>query len=245
MYLVFLHSALLAEIKEISEKNQNEDDMVLSIGAGYKQPIQPHVEFEYPDPDIQEDLYQLMKFSCGEICTPEQHDRVMKIWTNFLEPVLGIHPHPPEAEDREGASKANNCVAKSLEHNGDNKSNPSNEAASPKSSNSLKNGTEHIPTEQSCSSRVPMENGHCGVNNDHSPGADNVTGKSDIFCNTPHNGVMQTDANIMSAKPLVSKPAGCLEKGNPSTAGAKSATEENASAAGKGNIVASLICYIV
>lgn len=87
------HSALLAEIKEMSGEDQNDEEMVCSVGARYRQPIIPHMKFDYTDPEIQQDLYQLMKYSCEEVCTPEQRDRVMKIWTTFLEPFLGLPSH--------------------------------------------------------------------------------------------------------------------------------------------------------
>ncbi|KAL6547202.1 hypothetical protein OROMI_022923 [Orobanche minor] len=115
--------ALLAEIKEMGEKNQNEDDMaLLSIAAGYKQPIKPDMVFEFPDPDIQEDLYQLMRYSCGEVCTPEQREKVMKIWTTFLEEVLGVPSRPPSTEDEEDAVRASTLIADSSDNvanNGD------------------------------------------------------------------------------------------------------------------------------
>ncbi|GFP91557.1 paired amphipathic helix protein sin3-like 4 [Phtheirospermum japonicum] len=101
--------ALLAEIKEMGEKSQNEDELVLlAIAAGFKQPIKPDMEFEYTDADIQEDLYQLMNYSCGEVCTPEQRDKVMKIWSTFVEQVFGVPSHPPITEDSEDAVKASN-----------------------------------------------------------------------------------------------------------------------------------------
>ncbi|XP_028796665.1 paired amphipathic helix protein Sin3-like 4, partial [Neltuma alba] len=98
--------ALLAEIKEISEKKHKEDDVLLAIAAGNRRPIIPNLEFEYPDPDIHEDLYQLIKYSCGEVCTTEQLDKVMKIWTTFLEPMLGVPSRPQGAEDTEDVVKA-------------------------------------------------------------------------------------------------------------------------------------------
>ncbi|GFY88375.1 SIN3-like 3 [Actinidia rufa] len=59
--------SLLAEIKDISEQKRREDDVLLAIAAGNRRPIIPHMEFEYPDSDIHEDLYQLIKYSCGEV----------------------------------------------------------------------------------------------------------------------------------------------------------------------------------
>ncbi|KAK8486118.1 hypothetical protein V6N12_010322 [Hibiscus sabdariffa] len=58
-------NALLAEIKEISEKKRGEDDVCLAIAAGNRRSIIPNMEFEYPDHEIHEDLYQLIKYSGG------------------------------------------------------------------------------------------------------------------------------------------------------------------------------------
>ncbi|GAB4839893.1 hypothetical protein Ancab_020602 [Ancistrocladus abbreviatus] len=97
--------ALLAEIKEISEQQHKEDDLLLAIAAGSRRPAAPHMEFEYPDADIHEDLYQLIKYSCGEILTTEQSDKVMKIWTTFLEPVLGVPARTQVSGDTEDVLK--------------------------------------------------------------------------------------------------------------------------------------------
>ncbi|XP_051122628.1 paired amphipathic helix protein Sin3-like 5 [Andrographis paniculata] len=186
--------ALLAEIKEISEKNQNEDEIALSISAGYRQPIRPHMEFEYPDPDIHKDLYQIMKYSCGKLCTPEEHGKFMKIWTNFLHPFFGISSHPSNAEDKNGPSEANNCVAESLEskENGS----PADKGARKKSPDTAENGD------------LAAKNNDVGVNDDFTPGAENI----DTSQNVPN----PTDTVTMSA-------------------GEKSASDENASAARKGS----------
>ena len=84
-----LCTALLDKIKEIREKKRKDDD-VLAIAAGNRRPIIPHMEFEYSDSGIHKDLYQLIKYSCSEVCTTEQRDKVMKIWTTFLEPMLWV-----------------------------------------------------------------------------------------------------------------------------------------------------------
>ncbi|PIN18039.1 Histone deacetylase complex, SIN3 component [Handroanthus impetiginosus] len=212
--------ALLAEIKEMSEKNQNEDEMVLSIGAGYKQPIRPHMGFEYPDPDIQEDLHQLMKYSCGEVCTPEQCDKVMKIWTTFLEAVLGVPSLPPSAEDKEDAAKAKNHVSKNMDNAGEENAGPVNED---KPSDMSKNRDDYMLIEHSCPSRMQMAHDVCGVNNNGSPRADNIASQSDILCNAR-------------------KRAGFLEEDTLSTVREKSNNEENASSAKKGPDCASADC---
>ncbi|KAL6619882.1 hypothetical protein ACP70R_035021 [Stipagrostis hirtigluma subsp. patula] len=92
--------ALLAEIKEINDKKMKQDDVLLAIAAGDRRPIVPNMSFEYVDSDIHEDLYQIVKYSCGEVCSSsDQIDKVMRIWTTFLEPILGIQRRAHGAED--------------------------------------------------------------------------------------------------------------------------------------------------
>ena len=98
-------TALLEEIKEISEKKQKEDEVLLAIAAGKRQPSLPHLEFEFTDPEIHEDLQQLIEYYCQEVCTPEQLNKIMKIWKDFLEYMLGVPSHPQGAEDTEDVVK--------------------------------------------------------------------------------------------------------------------------------------------
>ncbi|XP_021910994.1 paired amphipathic helix protein Sin3-like 1, partial [Carica papaya] len=73
---------------------QKEDDILLAIAAGRGPYLVPHLEYEYSDICIHEDLYKLVQFSCEEICsTKDQFNKVMRLWTAFLEPMLGIPPH--------------------------------------------------------------------------------------------------------------------------------------------------------
>ncbi|KAL9149445.1 hypothetical protein ABFS82_12G110600 [Erythranthe guttata] len=144
--------ALLVEIKDICEKHQSENDVFLSIGAGYKQPIVPHMRFEYPDPEIQQDLYKLMKYSCEEVCTPDQRDKVMKIWTTFLEPVLGVPFRHTKAVAKGDAVKASNHIAASSSAIGEENSSPVGEAA--------------LPAENGDEQKMLTSHGNNGVNND-------------------------------------------------------------------------------
>uniref|UniRef100_A0A452XHU3 Histone deacetylase interacting domain-containing protein n=1 Tax=Aegilops tauschii subsp. strangulata TaxID=200361 RepID=A0A452XHU3_AEGTS len=92
--------ALLSEIKEINEKKRKEDDVLLAIAAGNRRPIVPNMSFEYVDSEIHEDVYQIIKYSCGEVCSsPDQVDKVMRTWTTFVEPILGVQPRTPAVED--------------------------------------------------------------------------------------------------------------------------------------------------
>ncbi|CAM8903474.1 unnamed protein product [Rhodiola kirilowii] len=89
--------SLVAEIKEIKEAKQKDHDLLLPIAAGIRRPVIPNLEFEYPDLDIHGNLYELIRYSCEEICsTKEQSTNVMQLWTTFMEPMLGI---PPRIED--------------------------------------------------------------------------------------------------------------------------------------------------
>ncbi|KAF8031803.1 hypothetical protein BT93_D0882 [Corymbia citriodora subsp. variegata] len=83
--------SLVAEIKEMKEKRQKEDDSILAIAAANRQPIVPHFEYLFSDGSIHEDLHKLVKYSCEEVCsTKEQLNKVMRLWTTFLEPMLSI-----------------------------------------------------------------------------------------------------------------------------------------------------------
>ncbi|KAL0709525.1 hypothetical protein Bca4012_016503 [Brassica carinata] len=85
--------ALVTEIKDLKENSQEEDDVLLSVAAGHRQPLIPHFEYEYFDRTIHEDLFKLVQFSCEEICsTKEQIGKVLRLWKNFLEMMLGIPP---------------------------------------------------------------------------------------------------------------------------------------------------------
>ncbi|KAL2528801.1 Paired amphipathic helix protein Sin3-like 2 [Forsythia ovata] len=100
--------SLTAEIKEIKEKMRKEDDVLLSIAAGSRHSIVPYLEFEYADAEIHDDIYKLIKYSCEEVCsTKEQLNKVLRLWTTFLEPMLGIHsrPHDSDATEDDSASK--------------------------------------------------------------------------------------------------------------------------------------------
>ncbi|XWS68918.1 hypothetical protein CRYUN_Cryun04dG0134600 [Craigia yunnanensis] len=180
--------ALLAEIKEISEKKRKEDDVLLAIAAGNRRHIIPNLEFEYPDPEIHEDLYQLIKYSCGEMCTTEQLDKVMKIWTTFLEPMFGVPSRPQGAEDTEDVVKAkNNTIKNGSASVGESEGSPGDRVVSmdSKHSNPSRSGDEIIPPEQSSSCRSWLLNGDNGVKQDC------VGHKNDSSCDAPQQDRMQ------------------------------------------------------
>ena len=134
-----------------------------------KQPIIPHMEFEYPDSDIHEDLYQLIKYSCGEICTSEQLDKVMKIWTTFLEPIIGVPCQPQGAEDTEDVVKAKNQISQSGAASvGESNGSPVGGATviTTKDSNPSKNGDESNPPEQLSSCQAGLVTSGNGMKKD-------------------------------------------------------------------------------
>uniref|UniRef100_A0A1J3GR05 Paired amphipathic helix protein Sin3-like 2 n=2 Tax=Noccaea caerulescens TaxID=107243 RepID=A0A1J3GR05_NOCCA len=99
--------ALVSEIKDLKDKSQKEDDVLLSISAGYRQPIIPHLEYEYFDRTIHEDLFKLVQFSCEEICsTKEQIGKALRLWANFLELMLGVPPSAKGSDSVEDVVEA-------------------------------------------------------------------------------------------------------------------------------------------
>ncbi|KAG6486831.1 hypothetical protein ZIOFF_055411 [Zingiber officinale] len=90
---------LLGEIKEINDKMKKEDDILLAVAAKNRHPIFANMEFKYADVDMHEDLYEIIKYSSGEVCTSsDQLDKVMKLWSTFSEPLLGI-PNRNQSSD--------------------------------------------------------------------------------------------------------------------------------------------------
>lgn len=95
----------MAEIKEIKNRRQQEDNVLLSIAAGCKHPIIPNLVFDYADMGIHEDYYRLIKYSCEEICTSkEQSNKAMRLWCTLLEPMLSVPSRPPGSDETEGTS---------------------------------------------------------------------------------------------------------------------------------------------
>ncbi|XP_057481650.1 paired amphipathic helix protein Sin3-like 4 [Actinidia eriantha] len=202
--------ALLAEIKEISEQRRREDDVLLTIAAGNRRPIILHMEFEYPDSDIHEDLYQLIKYSCGEVCTSEQLDKVMKIWTTFLEPMLGVPCRPQGAEDTEDVIKAKNHISqRGAASIGESDGSPVDGMTfiTPKESNPSRNGDECTPPpELSRSGRDWLINGDNGVKEDGPHDVDHSVRRSDALCNTPQIGNVQSTTTVADETSGVGRP---------------------------------------
>ncbi|KAF9604331.1 hypothetical protein IFM89_005912 [Coptis chinensis] len=200
--------ALLAEIKEINEKKRKEDDVLLAIAAGNRRPIIPNLEYVYCDPNIHEDLYQLIKFSCGEVCsTSEQLDKVTKIWTNCLEPILGVPQRPQGAEDGEDVVKANNQVIKNPVGRNDGLG---AEAAITNRPNTSSNGDGNILSEQEGSFRDRLVIGKTAKENGHDAGRS--AHKSRSLCSTPQRGDAQNNVSMAGDRSRASKEATSIER---------------------------------
>ncbi|GAB2241729.1 hypothetical protein Droror1_Dr00018504 [Drosera rotundifolia] len=101
--------ALLAEIKDVCDQMGKEEDAFLAVAAGNRRPCKPHMVFEYGDQEIHKDLYEFVKCYCIKY-VPEHLDKVMKVWTSFLEPVLGISDRLQAMEDMEQMKAKNKNV---------------------------------------------------------------------------------------------------------------------------------------
>lgn len=64
------------------------------------------MSFAFTDQEIHSDLYKIIKYSCGEVCTSaDQAEKVMRIWATFLESILGVQPCGQGGDDKEAAVK--------------------------------------------------------------------------------------------------------------------------------------------
>ncbi|XP_024363995.1 paired amphipathic helix protein Sin3-like 4 isoform X2 [Physcomitrium patens] len=97
---------LLAEIKEVSEKRRREDDTMLAMIAGNRKPLLPDLRYEFSDPSIHDDMYQIIKYSSEEISSlPDHTEKTMRMWKMFVEPVLGVSSRSQRVEDVEEGVK--------------------------------------------------------------------------------------------------------------------------------------------
>ncbi|KAG9134469.1 hypothetical protein Leryth_019931 [Lithospermum erythrorhizon] len=214
--------ALLAEIKEIcdEQKQSRKKDVVLSIAVESRQPVIPHMEFEYPDADIHEDLFQLVKYSCGELCSSELLDKVLRIWTTFLESVFGLPSRPEEgAEDMHDVDKDNKSSNNGAgeEDLGSNCTIVANHIPSNISANRY---DQTIP-EQSTPSRMCIGSGINRVS-DPRDSVDVIKLMNLSLCDKPQDEKL-TGANVLNEASVIDKQATPGEQlGNSSTAGRES-----------------------
>ncbi|XP_016559073.1 paired amphipathic helix protein Sin3-like 2 isoform X2 [Capsicum annuum] len=212
--------SLVAEIKEIKDQKQKEYDMILAIAAGSRHPISPHLDFEFSDPEVHEDLYKLIKYSCQEVCsTEEQLNKVLKLWTTFFEPIFGVtnRLHGSEATDDDVLSKHHGLKSNGTSI-GESDGSPSMDANTTKSKQSkvVCNGDVKCSPQRVNSSRAsftntdahPKEDGLVAdgehlISSDAaaSLGADNVCAKLESTSGRstrPGNGTTEDDQGVKS-----------------------------------------------
>ncbi|CAA6665487.1 unnamed protein product [Spirodela intermedia] len=207
--------ALLAEIKEINEKKRKEDDALFAIAAGNRRPIVSDMEFEFSDPDIHGDLYQIIKYSCGEVCSSvDQMDKVMRIWTTFVEPMLGVPARPQGAEDTEDAVKSKNVTSKSnntKSGEGDRSPRADTAAATSIQLNTTSNGNESKPAEETSSCRARSANGDVGEKED-AYDADRVAHRNDALSSALLHGKGPNNLQTADEMSGVSMQTGSAER---------------------------------
>lgn len=170
--------------------------MLLALAAVNRRPIVPSMEFEYLDADIHADLYEIIKFSCKEVCTSsDQVDKVTKIWTTFLEPMLGVPPRPDRAEDVDDAVKTKGHAAKGgLASVGESNGSPA--ADTSVANTKLTSIYDTLPAEQGNLSRVRLANGNTTVTENGFHEADRPDRQSDRHISTPFHGRGQNTSHM-------------------------------------------------
>lgn len=197
---------MLSEIKEICEKKRKENDVLLAIAAGNRRPIVPNMDFDYVDRDIHDDLFQIIKYSCQEVCSStDQLDKVVRIWTTFLEPMLGVSPRPQRIEETEDVTKckgrAKTNVIITVESNG----NPATDVAIANAKSS--DGDIGIPREQANSSKARLANGDAIIIENGFHDVDRPVHRSDNLTGTLFHGRLQINAPVAGETALIEQPA--------------------------------------
>uniref|UniRef100_A0A0E0FF51 Histone deacetylase interacting domain-containing protein n=1 Tax=Oryza nivara TaxID=4536 RepID=A0A0E0FF51_ORYNI len=190
--------SLLTEIKEINEKKRKEDDVLLAIAAGNRRPIVPNMSFDYVDSNIHEDMYKIIKYSCGEVCSSsDQLDKVVRIWTTFLEPILGVQPRTHGAEDADAVKPKSRTTKSGLATVGEINTTAAGAVA--------KHGhDENIPQEQTPSSLARMVNGVATDTQNGFHDVDRTARRAEEPSNTAVNGRVQGASPGTNEIPAVS-----------------------------------------
>ncbi|PKU86623.1 paired amphipathic helix protein Sin3-like 4 isoform X1 [Dendrobium catenatum] len=203
---------LLSEIKEICEKKRKEDDVLLAVAAGNRRPIVPNMDFDYIDRDIHDDLFQIIKYSCQEVCSStDQLDKVLRIWTTFLEPMLGVSPRPQRTEEIEDLTKCKGRAKNAVIVTGEGNGNPANDVAIANAKSS--NGDIGITREQANSNKARLANGDAMVLENGVHDADRPVHRGDSVTGALLHGRLQISAAMaseMSALTEQAAPTECL-----------------------------------
>ncbi|KAG6467347.1 hypothetical protein ZIOFF_074820 [Zingiber officinale] len=179
---------LLAEIKEINDK-MKEEDVLLAVSVKNKHPIIPNMEFKYIDVDVHEDLYRIIKYSSGEVCTSsDQLDKVMRLWSTVLESLLGVpirNQGVRDGQDIDSKSFVKTRIRELAESNG---------SPGVIKQNKTQNNILH---EQAGSSKAGLVNGEVIAAENHSYDVDCAIWHGENLINDPHQGIVQASAPIV------------------------------------------------
>ncbi|URD83880.1 Paired amphipathic helix protein [Musa troglodytarum] len=194
-------TSLLAEIKDINDKMKKEDDILLAIAGRNRRPIVPNMEFEYIDMDIHEDLYRIIKYSCGEVCTfSDQLDKVMKIWTTFLEPLFGVQPRNQGVKSLQDVKPRSHSVKTIMTCLGESNGNPGAD------STKQYNGDQNILSEQAPSFMTKSTDGDTTVTENGFYDTIQATSCGENICSSPLQGRVQCSASLADEVPEITMP---------------------------------------
>uniref|UniRef100_A0A0E0JD74 Histone deacetylase interacting domain-containing protein n=1 Tax=Oryza punctata TaxID=4537 RepID=A0A0E0JD74_ORYPU len=218
------HRTLLTEIKEINEKKRKEDDVLLAIAAGNRRPIVPNMSFDYVDSNIHEDMYKIIKYSCGEVCSSsDQLDKVVRIWTSFLEPILGVQPRTDGAEDADAVKPKSRTTKSGLATVGEINTTAAGAVA--------KHGhDENIPQEQTPSTLARLVNGVATDTQNGFHVADRTARRAEEPSNTAVNGRVQGASPGTNEIPAVSTQNMSTERSSENIPAARTEQHGNAKA---------------
>lgn len=184
----------MAEIKEISKKQQEEDDILLSIATGTRRPVIPNMEFQLPDPDIHVFVYWLIKSSCQYMCSAERFGPILKVYTTLLEPMFGFSTHLQRAENTEGDFVKAGVVANGVAPcTGETDGSPIGVAATNNVRRSNKANSLHEPSSSSARS-VSNDD---GVDKDNVHDPDQISVNSDTVYEKHHLEKVENNVTLM------------------------------------------------
>lgn len=198
--------ALLAEIEEISKKQHEEDDVLLTIATGTRRPVIPNMEFQLPDSDIHVFVYWLIKNSCQYMCSAERSGQILKVYTTLLEPMFGVSSHLRHTENTEGDFVKAGVVANSVAPcTGETDGSPIGVAAT---NNIRRSNVANSPHEPSSSSARSVSNDD-GVDEDNFHDPDHISVNSDTIYEKHHLEKVEnnvTPMNEMSINRKIEQP---------------------------------------
>ncbi|KAK9865821.1 hypothetical protein WJX84_003538 [Apatococcus fuscideae] len=89
--------AMLAEIRELGEKFKVQDDVPEALGATYpfSARLRPFLTLDCTDRDVHNDVYKVIKHWVG---TTDSADKLLDIWTSFVETFFGLPQRPKEEQ---------------------------------------------------------------------------------------------------------------------------------------------------